>query len=163
MHSVSNLVSHTWKPSQSRVLTLDGFVGVPRGTPAGPVVLASWPAKDPNDVLDYVLNIEPAIVGNEGDLIQGVDVTINPSASGDLSLDNTAADGSTVVLWMSGGFAGTTYSVTVRIDLASGRMLQRTMLLPVLALSLPLSSINTLQTSLRDPITDQSGNPIAVS
>jgi hypothetical protein len=157
---MATLVSHIWKPSKSRTITIDSFVPVPRGTTATVPMMLSWPSKDPGDVLDYQLDIEPALVGNEGDTIDSVDVEVDPSQPGDLALDNVAADGYTVVIWLSGGQAGVTYNVTVRTTLASGRTLQRTVLLPVLALSSPSVPANAIETTTMDPITDENGNPI---
>src|ERR1700731_3804145 len=95
-----------------RTIAIDGFVPVPRGA-IGPVPTPlSWPSKDPGDVLDYQLDIEPALIGNEGDTIGSIDLDIEPSQPGDLSLDNTAADGYKIVLWLSGGQAGVNYNVT---------------------------------------------------
>jgi hypothetical protein len=160
---MATLVSHVWKPSKTRTITIDSFVPVPRGTTAASPTPLSWPAKDPGDILDYQLDIEPALVGNVGDTITSVDIDIEPSQPGDLSLDNTAADGYKIVLWLSGGQASVTYYVTVLVALASGRTLQRTVLLPVIALSLPSVPANAIETTTGDPLTDQSGNPIVYS
>lgn len=154
------LVSHIWKPSTSRTITIDSFVPVPRGTTAVVPAMLSWPSKDPGDILDYQLDIEPALIGNEGDTIESADVEVDPNQPGDLALDNVAADGYRVVIWFSGGQAGVTYNVTVKTTLASGRTLQRTLLLPVLALSSPSVPENAIETTTMDPITDENGNPI---
>ena len=155
-----NLVSHVWKPSHSRAIKLDGFVPVPRGTSVTAPSFLNWPSKDPGDVLDYILDIEPAILGNEGDCIITTDVSVSPSAPGDLLIDNVAVDGYVLVIWVSAGQPATIYNVTIVIGLASGRILQRTVLLPVVALSSISAPFNTLQTSVGDPLTDQDGNPI---
>jgi hypothetical protein len=157
---MATLVSHIWKPSKSRTITIDSFVPVPRGTTAGAPAMLSWPSKDPEDILDYQLDIEPALVGNEGDTIQSVDVEVDPSQPGDLTLNSVAADGYTIVIWLSSGQVGVTYNVTVKTTLASGRTLQRTVLLPVLALSSPSVPENAIETTTMDPITDENGNPI---
>jgi hypothetical protein len=154
------LVSHIWKPSKSRTITIDSFVPVPRGTTATAPSMLSWPSKDPGDTLDYQLDIEPALSGNEGDTIESVDVEVDPSQPGDLALDNVAADGYRIVIWFSSGQAGVTYNVTVQTTLASGRILQRTVLLPVLALSSPSVPESAIETTTMDPITDENGNPI---
>lgn len=154
------LVSHIWKPSKTRTITIDSFVPTPRGSTATVPTLLSWPSKDPADVLDYQLNIEPALVGNEGDTIDSVDIDVDPSQPGDLTLDNTAADGYRIVIWLSGGQAGVTYNITVKTTLASGRTLQRTVLLPVIALSSPSVPENAIETTTQDPLTDQNGNSI---
>lgn len=158
------LVSHIWKPSKTRTIAIDSFVAVPRGSVAtSPVVPLSWPSKDPGDILDYQLDIEPALIGNEGDTISSVDANIQPSRPGDLCLDTTAADGYKIVFWLSAGQANVTYSVTVNVALASGRTLQRTVLLPVVAMSSPSVPANAIETTTGDPLTDQNGNPIIYS
>src|SRR5690242_4684389 len=134
---MATLVSHVWKPSKSRTITIDSFIPVPRGSSVSVPALLSWPSKDPVDILDYLLDIEPALVGNEGDTLDSVDIDIEPSQPGDLALDNVAADGYKIVVWLSSGQAGVTYNVTVKAILASGRTIQRTILLPVVALSTP--------------------------
>jgi hypothetical protein len=113
--------------------------------------------------LDYQLDIEPALIGNEGDSIESVDIDVVPNQPGDLSTDNVTADGYRIVIWLSNGQAGTTYNVTVLVTMASGRMLQRTILLPVVAMSMPSVPANAIQTTLQDPLTDQDGNPIVSS
>ena len=160
---MATLVSHVWKPSKTRTITIDSFVPVPRGSIASVPTLLSWPSKDPGDILDYQLDIEPALVGNEGDTIDSVDINVDPSQPGDLSLDNIAADGYKIVIWLSSGQPGVTYNVTVKATLASGRTLQRTMLLPVVALSSPSVPANAIVTTARDPLTDQNGNSITNS
>ncbi len=157
------LVSHLWKPSKTRSITIDSFVPVPRGSVAAAPALLSWPSKDPGDILDYQLDIEPALVGNEGDTIDSVDIEVDPSQPGDLSLDNVVADGYKIVIWLSCGQAGVTYNVTVKATLASGRALQRTFLLPVVALSTPSIPVNSIETTTQVPLTDQNGNPIVNS
>ena len=160
---MATLVSHVWKPSKARTMTIDSFIPVPRGSTATAPAPLSWPSKDPGDILDYQLDIEPALVGNEGDTISSVDVDIEPSQPGDLNLDNIAADGYKIVAWMSGGQASVTYIVTIKVVLASGRTIQRTILLPVVALSLPSVPTGAIQTTTRDPLTDENGNSIVNS
>ena len=157
---MTTLVSHIWKPSKSRIVTIDGFIPVPRGTVATTPALLNWPSKDPADILDYQINIQPALTGNEGDCIESAEIDIHPNQPGDLSVDNVSADGSLVVIWISGGQSGTVYTVTIKTALASGRTLQRSILLPVVALSVPSIPANAIQTNLNDAITDQNGNPI---
>ena len=157
---MATLVNHLWKPSKARTLIIDSFVPVPRGSAAIAPAPLGWPAKDPGDILDYQLSIEPALTGNTGDSIESVDIDIRPNEAGDLSLNNISADGCYVVLWLAAGQAGTTYVVTAKIALASGRTLQRSILLPVINLSVPSIPANAIQTALGDPLVDQDGNPI---
>ncbi len=168
--------SHLYKPSAARMLMLDGFVPGPRGSRSAnslsAVPLPSWPAKDPADVLDYQFDIAPALSGNDGDAIATLDIGINPSNPGDLALVSAAADGARAVLWLSGGVAGTIYSVTFAIGTQAGRTLARSVLLPVLALSTAtgLISIGTgtggtsgtgaLTDDTGGMLVDEAGNPL---
>jgi hypothetical protein len=157
---MSTTVSHVWKPSNARLVTVDSFIPVPRGSsPSAPPPL-NWPTKDPGDVLDYILDIGPAIVGNDGDGIATLSVNLSPSNPGDLVVQSTTADGSRVILWLSGGQAGTIYTITFSINTINGRSLQRSVLLPVLLLSVPVVPPNSLVTTSGVVITDQNGNPV---
>lgn len=151
------------KPSNARTVKLDSFVPVPRGAVAVAPAPLSWPAKDPVDTLDYRLDVSSALVGNEGDAIATLDVAIFPSNPGDLTLNSVAADGSAIVLWLTGGQTNTVYIVTVKVSTMSGRMLQRSVLLPVLALSDPPIPPFAITTDLGVPVVDQNGNPVQSS
>ena len=157
---MSATINHVWKPSNARVVTIDSFIPVPRGTTALAPSPLNWPTKDPGDVLDYILDIGPAIVGNDGDGIATLNVNVTPSNPGDLTLQRTTADGSRVIIWLSGGQAGTIYTITFAITTVNGRSLQRSVLLPVLLLSVPLIPPNALVTAAGVVLTDQNGNPV---
>jgi fermentation-respiration switch protein FrsA (DUF1100 family) len=154
------IASHTWIPSVARTVTLDDFVPVPRGaSPVAPTI-PSWPLKDPGDTLDYQFNIAPALIGNDGDAISTLDITIVPAAAADLTLTATAADGARAVLWFSRGQAGTTYTITLTIGTQNGRTIARSVLLPVAALATPVILAESLLASDGTPLVDQNGNPI---
>jgi hypothetical protein len=155
--------SHVWRPSSARTLALDSFVPVPRGTIATAPAPLSWPIKDPADVLDYVFDISAAMLGNEGDGIATLDVSISPTGPGALQLQQAFADGSMAVLWLAGGKPGVTYTVTLDIGTINGRTIARDVLLPVLALSTPLPASAALTTDSGQPITDQASNPLTIS
>lgn len=157
---MSTTVSHVWKPSSARLVTVDSFIAVPRGTAAFAPPPMNWPTKDPGDVLDYILDIGPAIVGNDGDGIATLLVTLSPSNPGDLVVQSTTADGSRVILWLSEGQAGTLYTITFSINTINGRSLQRSVLLPVMMLSVPAIPSNALVTTAGVVLTDQNGNPV---
>lgn len=160
---MSTTVSHVWKPSHARLVTVDSFIPVPRGTaPVAPPPL-NWPTKDPGDVLDYILDIGPAVVGNDADGVATLSVAVSPSNPGDLNVQSTTADGCRVILWLSEGQAGTVYTITFNITTINGRSLQRSVLLPVLMLSVPPVPANALITSAGVVLTDQNGNPILFS
>ena len=157
---MSTPASHVSKPSSARSVVLDSFIPVPRGAAAAAPPPLNWPTKDPGDVLDYGFDISPALVGNPGDGIATLDVTIAPGNPGDLTLVSASADGSVAILWLSAGQAGTVYVVTLVIGTTSGRTLQRSILLPVLYLSTPSVPPTAIQTSTGLIITDQNGNPV---
>ena len=154
---------HVWKPSNARTVVLDTFIPVPRGSAAVSPPPLNWPAKDPTDVLDYQFDISPAVVGNDGDTIATLDVTIEPNNPGDLALKSATADGNVAVLWLSGGQAGTVYLLTLVITTVNGRTIQRSILLPVLSLSVPAIPSNALVTDSGVVLTDQNGNPVLTS
>ena len=155
---MSTPVTHIWRPSIARRVVLDGFVPVPRGVSANPSVLV-WPAKDPADVLDYELDITAALAGNDTDTIATVDVLTTPS---DLTCAATAADGNLVILWLSAGTAGITYSVRVTIGTSGGRSIARAIQLPVLTLANAPPPPSSLTNGAGFAITDQNGNPILI-
>ncbi len=155
--------AHLWRPSSARTLLLDSFVPVARGSSALAPAPLAWPVKDPADVLDYQFDISAALVGNDGDGIATLDVSIGPNAPGDLTLNAVSADGASAVLWLSAGQAGTVYTVTLSITTLNGRSLQRTILLPVLSLSSPTAPPTSLVTDGGLVVTDQNGNPVLIS
>jgi hypothetical protein len=157
---MSVTVGHVWKPSRARLVTVDSFIPVPRGTSAVTPPPLNWPTKDPGDVLDYVLDISPAIVGNDGDGIATLTVSSSPSNPGDLVVQNAVADGTRIVVWLSEGQMGTIYTVTFSVTTVNGRSLQRSVLLPVLSLSQPAVPSNALVTTAGVVLTDQNGNPV---
>ena len=152
--------SHVWKPSSARVVVLDTFVAVPRGSASASPVPLAWPVKDPSDVLDYVFDISPALAGNDGDSIADLDITIAPDQPGDLALNSASADGASAVLWLSGGQVGVTYTVTISIVTTNGRTISRSIFLPVVELATPLASAIALETDTGAVLTDQNGNPV---
>jgi hypothetical protein len=152
---------YTWIPSTARVVVINGFGIVPRGAAPCPQPQPPyWPPKDPGDTLDYSVDISEAIAGNEGDVIMTLDVVISPNNPGDLTLQSSSADGDIAILWLTGGFAGTIYEVTVTIGTNSGRVIGRTINLPVVALATPPVPPSALTDQTGAPITDQTGAPI---
>lgn len=157
---MTNPVAYVWKPSSARTVVIDSFVPVPRGSVAAAPAPLNWPTKDPQDVLDYQLDIGPAVVGNSNDVILGLAVSVTPNDPGDVSVTSAAADGTLAVLWLAGGQAGTVYTITLLITTANGRTIQRSILLPVLELSVPPVPMNAIQASAGVVLTDQNGNPV---
>jgi hypothetical protein len=122
-----------------------------------------WPPKDPTDTLDYVVDFADAITSDQGDAIATLDITISPDQPGDLTLVKSTGDGTLAILWLTAGFAGTTYNVNVAIGTNSGRTLGRTVQLPVVTLAIPPTQPNDLETQTDAVITDQNGQPITTS
>ena len=155
--------THVWKPSNARTVVLDSFIPVPRGSTSVAPPPLNWPTKDPVDVLDYQFDISPALVGNDGDAIATLDVSIEPANPGDLTLNSATTDGTVVVLWLSGGQPGTIYLVNLMITTINGRTINRSILLPVLYLSVPPIPPNALITDAGVVLTDQNGNPVLIA
>jgi hypothetical protein len=156
------IASHVIRPSNARSVVLDGFVPIPPGSLASMPAVLSWPAKDPQDVLDYEFDVSPALVGNADDRIATIDVTIQPSATGDLALISSTADGKTAVLWLTGGQVGTVYAVQITVGTTAGRVIGRTVYLPVLSLMSNTAPTSVLTTASGTTVTDQNGNAITV-
>lgn len=152
-------------PSSARRVVLDGFLPVPRGSTPGPVLPPVWPAKDPGDILDYEVDASAAVLDSDGDAIATVTATVLPA--GEVVVGATATMGQVAVLWLSGGVAGTTYTVHVVLGTAGGRTLARAVLLPVLALAAPPVSPGvggvSLTTLAGVVVTDGQGAPILVA
>jgi len=157
---MTNPATHLWRPSNARYVQIDGFVTTPRGPQIPPPKVLAWPEKDPGDTLDYVFDIAPALTANPGDMIETLDVTVSPANPGDLALVSAAADGPLVVLWFSGGQALTNYTVTVTVGTAGGRILARSIALPVVALASVPAPQSALTTAAGQALTDPTGTPL---
>jgi hypothetical protein len=155
--------THIWKPSNARTVVLDSFIAVPRGSWTVAPHPLHWPTKDPADVLDYQFDISPALIGNDGDAIATLDVTIEPSSPGDLILNSATIDGAVAILWLSAGQPGKIYIVNLLIATVNGRTINRSILLPVINLSVPPIPPNALISNAGVVLTDQNGNPILTS
>ncbi len=155
--------SFTWVPSTARVVVLDGFGAIPRGSLQLPQLPLSWPSKDPGDTLDYIIDISEAVSGNEGDSIATLDVQVMPSNPGDLILQSSSADGLQAILWLAQGAPGTVYAVNVTIGTNSGRVIARTIDLPVVALASSAVPPNAITDQTGAPLEDQGLAPITTS
>jgi hypothetical protein len=81
--------------------------------------------KDPDAVLDYVLDWSEWLV--TGDTISAA--TSTPDSG--ITVDSTSHTTTGTTTWLSGGTAGTTYSVVVHVTTADGREDDRTMTIVV--------------------------------
>lgn len=78
--------------------------------------------KDPDAVLDYTADFTAWLEPLDGDVI----ATHETIADG-VTVDNSANSDDAVVVWVSGGTAGQTASVVIRITTAAGRVDDRTL------------------------------------
>lgn len=83
--------------------------------------MISWPAKDPDDVLDYSIDFS-AILEADVDTIASVVWTF-PAG---LTKDSQGEDAGVAVVWISGGTAGTRYEIGCRLTTVGGRVYDRT-------------------------------------
>ncbi len=155
--------SYSWMPSVARVVMVDGCGVTPRGAWLTPTAALCWPAKDPGETLDYVFDVSQALLGNEGDAIATLDIAISPANPGDLTVQSASADGPQAIIWLSAGFAGTSYAVTITVGTNSGRVIARTVNLPVVALANLPAAENAITDQSGVPITTQTGSDITTS
>lgn len=85
-----------------------------------------WPAKDPDDVLDYPIDWSDVLALDE-DTISTVTWTF---PAGITKVSQTEDD-TVAVAWISGGTDGVRYSIGCRIQTAGGRIYDRTFELSV--------------------------------
>jgi hypothetical protein len=85
----------------------------------------TWPNKDPDEVLDYTLNWSERL---------GDDTIVTstwPDPPDGITIDADSYDGTTAVLWLSGGVADTTYLFVNRVVTTGGRTMDQTVKLKV--------------------------------
>lgn len=95
--------------------------------------MSSWPSKDPNEVLDYVVHwsdVDPTESRLEtGETLITSTFTV---ATGDANIDSstfTAAGDATV--WLSAGTAGTVCEILNRVTTSAGRTYDKTVTLRI--------------------------------
>jgi hypothetical protein len=160
---MSQGVSPLWQPSSARSVALDGLLPLPRGVMPTDLPPLVWPTKDPGDVLDYSLDLSAALAGDPTDQVAAVGVTIQPNGNtGDLQAGRIVGSGTSAVIWLSAGVAGTIYAVQLSIGTLKGRVIGRTVLLPVQLLATIPAPSNPLTTDVGSVVTDQNGNPILI-
>ena len=160
---MSQAVSPLWQPSSARTVAVDGLLPLPRGVLPTDLPPLIWPTKDPGDVLDYTLDLSAALAGDPTDQVASVGVTVQPSGNpGDLLAGKVASGGTGAVVWLSAGVTGTVYAVNLSIGTLKGRVIGRTVLLPVQPLASTPPPSNPLFADTGTVITDQNGNPILI-
>jgi hypothetical protein len=88
---------------------------------------ANFPPKDPDDVLDYVVDWSSWLP--EGDTIISSTWLLEAGAEIEQEDDSNTTDSATI--WVSGGVNGKMYALTNRIATAQGRQKDRTVYLQV--------------------------------
>lgn len=83
-----------------------------------------WPFKDPDEVLDYVVDWTARLAG---DTI-GTSLWIVPIGITD---ENEENDTTTTTIWLSGGTIGQTYEFVNRVQTAGGRTMDQSVKLPI--------------------------------
>lgn len=81
--------------------------------------------KDPDDVLDYSFNWADWLTTNE------TIVTFTAIATPGITIDSTSNTASVTTTWLSGGVAGSPYTVTHRIVTNQDRTVDRSMTIRV--------------------------------
>lgn len=93
-----------------------------------PIAALRWPDKDPADVLDYGLDWSDQLaLVSPADTISSVTWTV-PAG---LTAGPQFLLGSVATAWLSGGTAGTDYTIICRIVTTGGRTLERSVKLQV--------------------------------
>ena len=83
-----------------------------------------WPAKDPDEVLDYAVEWKDRLAG---DTIASSEWTVPEG----LTEDSALIAGTKAVIWLSGGTLDQTYSITNRVVTTGGRTHDQTVTLPI--------------------------------
>lgn len=86
-----------------------------------------WPAKDPEEVLDYKIDWTKRL---------GADTIIAsdwPDPPAGITVDSALFSAKTTTIWLSGGTLGKSYTLTNRITTAAGRTMEQSVVLPVKA------------------------------
>jgi hypothetical protein len=86
--------------------------------------MINWPNKDPEAVLDYVLDWTDEL---DGDTITSASWDV-PAG---LTLDNESNTTTACTVWLSGGVTGTNYRLVNEVTTAAGRTDQRTVSITV--------------------------------
>ena len=83
----------------------------------------TWPDKDPNEVLDYGLDWTARLAG---DSITASSWTVDV---GTITIDSDENTTTLTTAWLSGGSAGTTYTLTNRVVTEGGRTMDQSVTL----------------------------------
>lgn len=90
-----------------------------------------WPDKDPNEVLDYVMDWSARLA--DDDEITASSWTIAPVTASPLTADSNSFTASSATIWLSGGLLGTKYTLTNRVVTDDGRTMDQSVTLKIKA------------------------------
>jgi hypothetical protein len=79
--------------------------------------MLTWPAKDPNEVLDYDIDWNDRL--EDGETISTSTFTV---ASGSVEIDNDTDTAGVTTVWLSGGTEGEVCVILNRIETSAGRI-----------------------------------------
>lgn len=89
--------------------------------------MASWPSKDPNDVLDYDVDWSRRL--DSGDTISTATFSLTTDAG--LTIASQSNTTTVAKVWLSGGTAALTGEILCRIVTANGRTMDQSVSLPI--------------------------------
>lgn len=84
-----------------------------------------WPKKDPSDALDYRRDWTAEL---DGDPIASVTHSLSPDDN-DLTIDSESFTDTHTTVWLSGGVAGTTYTIGILVTTDGNRTYERSVTL----------------------------------
>jgi hypothetical protein len=76
---------------------------------------------EPDDVLDYALDVSGPLLDSGGDSIASASVSVAPSGIGELSVQSIDVEDPIITAWLSGGVAGRHYTVRIEATTDGGR------------------------------------------
>ncbi len=85
----------------------------------------TFPEKDPNEVLDYLIDWSAKL--SQGETLTASTVTVG----GGLVLDSSSFSTTATTLWLSGGTEGVTADILNRVTTNLGRTMDVTAILPI--------------------------------
>jgi hypothetical protein len=98
-----------------------------------------WPTSEPDDSLDYAIDITAALA-DVGDTLVSATAAVEPSGAGELIPSRISISGGIITLWLSNGVAGRIYVIRITANTTASREFSFYVTLPIslnTALGLP--------------------------
>jgi hypothetical protein len=86
-----------------------------------------WPAKDPNEVLDYTVDWSARLT--TGEKIDASTFTVDADSA--VTIQSQTFSHTTATVWLINGTVGKTAEVLNRVTTSAGRVMDETVLLPI--------------------------------